>query len=303
MSGKWNVAVILSEKWVVKNKVLLLHYCYWRNGQGHFFIILNFEWFFSKSPHCLCLKINFKLCLSRLLQSGSSHQFSIIGKKINIVSWHIWWRQHLFSLFFSIFGKFPVFFVFHVTLSVLMLKKWNFAVILIQDIRWVVKRLKFVSYCMINCGETGNDIFPKILVFEWLQVDVIFEADGCIKLISPPPPPPHPIVECHIAGQWDVSKERKMTWTLQNHPYIRQLFQELMKWYFQASVGRTYCLLFINQGLTNSVHSVPELCQFILVYPQKFKSLSIIYSFFPIAYRSFSTECPWFCLFFSQHAP
>ena len=83
-----------------------------------------------------------------------------------------------------------------------MLKKRNFAVILTQDIRWVVKRLKFVSYCMINCGETGNDIFPKILVFEWLQVDVIFEADGCIKLISPPPSSTPP--NCWVSYRWPV---------------------------------------------------------------------------------------------------
>ena len=97
----------------------------------------------------------------------------------------------------------------------------------------------------------------------------------------PSSPPPHPIVECHIAGQWDVSKERKMTWTLQNHPYIRQLFQELMKWYFQASVGHTSCLLFMNQGLKNSVQSVPQLCQFIVMYAKKFKNLSIYVRRFP----------------------
>ena len=73
----------------------------------------------------------------------------------------------------------------------------------------------------------------------------------CVSNWSPP------IVECHIAGLWNVSKERKMT--LQNHPYIRQLFQELMK-YFQASIRLSCWLFFINQGLTNSVHSVPQLC-------------------------------------------
>ena len=89
-----------------------------------------------------------------------------------------------------------------------------------------------------------------------------------------------PIVECYIAGQWDVSKERKMTLTLENHSYIRQLFQELMK-HSQASVGHTRWLFFINQGLTNSVHSVLQLCQFILVYAKKFKSLSIYVCLFP----------------------
>ena len=41
-----------------------------------------------------------------------------------------------------------------------MLKKWNFAVILGIKDKWVVKRLKFGSYCMINCGEPDNEIFP-----------------------------------------------------------------------------------------------------------------------------------------------
>ena len=94
----------------------------------------------------------------------------------------------------------------------------------------------------------------------------------CVSNWSPP------IVECHIAGLWNVSKERKMT--LQNHPYIRQLFQELME-YFQASIRLSCWLFFINQGLTNSVHSVPQLCQFILVYVKKFKSLSIYVCLFP----------------------
>ena len=89
-----------------------------------------------------------------------------------------------------------------------------------------------------------------------------------------------PIVECYIAGQWDVSKERKMILTLENHSYIRQLFQELLK-HSQASVGHIRWLFFINQGLTNSVHSVLQLCQFILVYAKKFKSLSIYVCLFP----------------------
>ena len=44
---------------------------------------------------------------------------------------------------------------------------------------------------------------------------------------------------------------------MQDHPYIRQLFQEeLVKWYFQASVGHTCCLLLIHQGLTNREYTV-----------------------------------------------
>ena len=68
---------------------------------------------------------------------------------------------------------------------------------------------------------------------------------------------------------------------MKNHPYIRQVFQELMKWYFQALVGHTRWLFFTNQGLTNSVHSVPQLCQFILVYTRKLKSLGIYVCLFP----------------------
>ena len=63
-------------------------------------------------------------------------------------------------------------------------------------------------------------------------------------------------------------KERKMILTLENHSYIRQLFQELMK-HFQASVGQTRWLFFINQGLPNSLHNVLQLSQFILVYAKK----------------------------------
>ena len=39
-----------------------------------------------------------------------------------------------------------------------------------------------------------------------------------------------------------------------------------MKLYFQALVGHTCSLLFINHGSANSLHSVLQICQFILVY-------------------------------------
>ena len=55
---------------------------------------------------------------------------------------------------------------------------------------------------------------------------------------------------------------------MRNYVYIRQLIQELMKCYFQASAGDS-CLLFMNQGMTNSVHCVLRVCQFILVYTKK----------------------------------
>ena len=81
---------------------------------------------------------------------------------------------------------------------------------------------------------------------------------------------------------------------MQNHAYIGQLVQELIKWYFQASVGDYYyeCLLIMNRALTNIVHRVPQVCQYILVNAKKF-----MYIFFPIIYCSLSTECLWFSLF------
>ena len=41
-----------------------------------------------------------------------------------------------------------------------MPKKWNFAVTQSIKDKWVVKRLKFGSYCMIKCEETNNVKFP-----------------------------------------------------------------------------------------------------------------------------------------------
>ena len=134
MLRKRNFAVILSNKWLVKNKVsTLLHYYFWRNRHRHFYIILNYEWLFSKSPHCLCLKIKFKPHFTRLFHSGLSQQYSIIRNKLNMVSWHNLLTSTLFKSCLDCFGCFEIFLmflVFHVTLSVLMLQKWNFAVIL-----------------------------------------------------------------------------------------------------------------------------------------------------------------------------
>ena len=58
---------------------------YWRNRQWHFFIILNFKWFFSKSPLCLCLKI-------------STTNTPLLGKKEIWCHDIIWWYQHFFYL-------------------------------------------------------------------------------------------------------------------------------------------------------------------------------------------------------------
>ena len=121
-------------KWVVKKKVsALLHYYFWRNREGYFFIILNCEWLFSKLPHCQCLKIKFKPHFSWLFHSGLSQHHSIIRKKLNIVSWHNLLTSTLFKSCLDCLASFEIFLIFlvlHVTLSVLMLKKWNFSVIL-----------------------------------------------------------------------------------------------------------------------------------------------------------------------------
>ena len=58
----------------------------------------------------------------------------------------------------------------------------------------------------------------------------------------------------------------------------------------------------MNQGLTDSVPSVPQVWHNILVNAKNSKAYAFIYAFFPIAYHSLSTECPWFSLFFLQHA-
>ena len=82
MLTKWNFAVILSDKWVVKNKFLTsLHYSFWRSGQENFSIIRNCGWFSTKLRHYQCPKLTFKLRFSWLLLHGLSQQHSIIGKK------------------------------------------------------------------------------------------------------------------------------------------------------------------------------------------------------------------------------
>ena len=134
MLRKWNFAVILSEKWVFKNKFSTsLHYSFWRNGQENFSIIMNYEWFSFRLPHYHCRKITFKLLFSWLHHVGSSHQYqhSIIGKKINMVSSHnLTTSAQVILPVFAIFAKMLIFFIFHVTLSVLKRRKWNFTIVL-----------------------------------------------------------------------------------------------------------------------------------------------------------------------------
>ena len=110
-----------------------------------------------------------------------------------------------------------------------------------------------------------------------------------------------PIVECYIAGQWDVSKERKMILTLENHSYIRQLFQELMK-HSQASVGHTRWLFFINQGLTNSVQCTATMSIYSCVCQkiQKPKHLCMPFSPLHIALSQLSV-LGFACFFFTTN--
>ena len=107
-----------------------------RNKQVHFFIVLTSEWFFSKSPRCQWLKINFKLRFSQLLHSGSSQQPLIIGEKNKNGVMTLFNDVNTFLQLCSLFCHFWEIlnlFVFLITLSVLMLKKWNFAVIFIRS--------------------------------------------------------------------------------------------------------------------------------------------------------------------------
>ena len=103
MLRKRNFAVVLSNKWLVKNKVsTLLHYYFWRNS----------EWLFSKSPHCQCLKIKFETHFTRLFHNGLSQQHSNIRKKLNMVSWHNLLTSTLFKGRLDCFGCFEIFLFF-----------------------------------------------------------------------------------------------------------------------------------------------------------------------------------------------
>ena len=108
-----------------------------------------------------------------------------------------------------------------------MLKK--FAVILTLNNIWVVKRLKFGSYCMINCGETCNDIF-------WFLNG--YKLTG-VSYWSPPPQ-----IKCTV-----YCKYANLSWCM----------------------------------------------------PKSSKPYTFMYAFSSIAYCSFSTDCPWFCSFFTTH--
>lgn len=66
------------------------------------------------------------------------------------------------------------------------------------------------------------------------------------------------IVEYYIDGEWDVSKRRNMIYALQNHAYIKQLYQKLMKWHLQTSVGQ--CVLLIDSGGNKRSYIVKQTC-------------------------------------------
>ena len=63
---------------------------------------------------------------------------------------------------------------------------------------------------------------------------------------------------------------------MQNHVYIRQLVQELMK-YFQASVEHICCLLFFNQGSMSAVYH--KYAILFLRTPKFSKAYALMYTF------------------------
>ena len=119
-------------------------------------------------------------------------------------------------------------------------------------------------------------IFSAVSGFWIVKTDVIFEADGCILLIPPILEVSYGLSAGSIRREENVINIAK--------PCIHKV-QELVKCYFQLSsvedmLLKTCFLLFMKQGLTNSVYSVPQanlfqfgiiLCQFILVYTKNSK--------------------------------
>ena len=96
-----------------------------------------------------------------------------------MVSWHYLMPSALFKSYLACFCHFweiSNLFVFLITLSNLMLKKWNFAVILSLKHKWVVRRLTFGCYFTINYGETGNYIFRNF----WSLNS--YRLTSCLKL-------------------------------------------------------------------------------------------------------------------------
>ena len=120
---------------------------------------------------------------------------------------------------------------------------------------------------------------------------VNFRLKSYLKLVTPSHTPND------ILGQWDLPKETEMAVALRNHTYIRQLVQELMKWYLQASirVAVYYSWTWARQIVC------AVFCKYVNLYlctSNISKAYTFIIAFFPILYRSLSTESPWFPLFF-----
>ena len=166
-----------------------------------------------------------------------------------------------------------------------MLKKWNFAVILSLKHKWIVKRLKFGSYFRINCGESGNDIFCSFWflnsqdwrhIWSWrvylidpsnfwvsyrLPAGSIKREENVINIAKP----------CiHKAAGSRISE---------------MLFPVIFSWKYVAGD------MFMNQGLTNSVYSLPQanlfqfgiiVCQFILVCTKNSKAYAFMQAFSPL---------------------
>ena len=87
---------------------------------------------------------------------------------------------------------------------------------------------------------------------------------------------------------------------MQNYAYIRQLVQEFMKWYFQAPVGHFFCLLFINQGLTNGVCKYANL--FVSLHQKFLKPTHICILFSPLHIALCQLSALGFpCIFFRKH--
>ena len=143
-----------------------------------------------------------------------------------------------------------------------MLRKWK-----LND-KWVVRDISFEVIALLI-------VEKQIMTFSWdfwfsngwLQTNVIFEADWCIILIIRPPP-----LICWVSYGWPVGcvKEEETDISIAKPRIYKAAGSGIMKWYFQASVGYTCCLLFINQSSTNSLRSVPQVYQFIFLHTKNF---------------------------------
>ena len=61
---------------------------------------------------------------------------------------------------------------------------------------------------------------------------------------------PASIIDCEIEGEWDVSKERSMTYTLRNHRYVAELVADISSASGISSVRANVTLLGISEYLS-----------------------------------------------------